>query len=578
MAHAADPQSSRIDAPRLTKEEATRTALSVPKVASWLRRYPPNPTTDATFDSTYRTWTVKVWSGKAGQIAQATVEDLTGRVTEAWTGPQVAWKMARGRPGAFGGKTLLKPAIWLSFCALFLIGLGDFRRPLSLRNLDLVALLSFSVSLVFFNRGEVFRSVPLVYPPLLYLLARGVWVGMRRRGPATQPMWPVWALAATAVFLAGFRIGLNLESKHGVIDVGYAGVIGAERIVHGQAPYGHMPQRQLPDRTLPDCGAKDASGDVRDHIQANGRCESANEHGDTYGPVSYAAYIPAYLLFGWSGKWDSLPAAHATSIAFDLLALLGLVLVGLRFGGGRLAAALALAWAAYPFTAYTLDANTNDAIMPALLIWGFWLASSPWARGAAVGLAGWAKFGALPLVPLWSTYPSFSRGRLVRFVVALIATSVVALSVLLLEPSLWPAARTFWDRTIAYQLDRHSPFSLWDWGQYHARGIPDFGFVKPLVAVLAVVVALGAAVYPRRKTPVQLAALTAAVLIAFQLPLTHWFYLYLPWFFPFVMLWLLLPEPGEAHQVQESSTGYELRASMQSAAKSAAPTSPVHSE
>jgi hypothetical protein len=55
---------------------------------------------------------------------------------------------------------------------------------------------------------------------------------------------------------------------------------------------------------------------------------------------------------------------------------------------------------------------------------------------------------------------------------------------------------------------------------------------------LAVVLAF----VPRRKGPVELAALTAAVLVAFQLTLTHWFYLYLPWVVPFVLLWLLLPE------------------------------------
>ena len=60
--------------------------------------------------------------------------------------------------------------------------------------------------------------------------------------------------------------------------------------------------------------------------------ETAIERGDTYGPVSYLAYVPATLVFDWSGKWDSLPAAHATSIAFDLLAILGLALVGFRFG------------------------------------------------------------------------------------------------------------------------------------------------------------------------------------------------------------------------------------------------------
>ena len=37
-----------------------------------------------------------------------------------------------------------------------------------------------------------------------------------------------------------------------------------------------------------------------------------------------------------------------------------------------------------------------------------------------------------------------------------------------------------------------------------------------------------------REAPLQLAALTAALLIGFELVLTHWFYLYIPWFFPFV--------------------------------------------
>ena len=35
------------------------------------------------------------------------------------------------------------------------------------------------------------------------------------------------------------------------------------------------------------------------------------------------------------------------------------------------------------------------------------------------------------------------------------------------------------------------------------------------------------------------------MLVAFQLTLTHWFYLYLPWVVPFVLLWLLLPEPAD---------------------------------
>jgi hypothetical protein len=204
---------------------------------------------------------------------------------------------------------------------------------------------------------------------------------------------------------------------------------------------------------------------------------------------------------------------------------------------------LAFGWAAYPFTAYTLNANTNDAIMPASILFGFWLVTSDWARGAAVAFSGWTKFGALMAAPLWATYPAYELRRVLRFLLAFAIATVLAFSILLLEPSLGGAIHTFWERTIGYQSGRDSPFSIWGWGQYHANGIPDLGLLQPVVEVFAVVLAVVLAFVPRRKGPVELAALTAAVLVAFQLTLTHWFYLYLPWVVPFVLLWLLLPEP-----------------------------------
>jgi hypothetical protein len=130
-------------------------------------------------------------------------------------------------------------------------------------------------------------------------------------------------------------------------------------------------------------------------------------------------------------------------------------------------------------------------------------------------------------------------------------------TVLLLEPGLREALRTFWDRTIGFQAGRDSPFSLWGWGQYHAEGIPDLGFLQPVVSVLAVVLALVVAFVPRVKGPVELAALTAAVLVAFQLALTHWFYLYLPWILPFVLLWLLLPREDRGQEIEMRNDSIE---------------------
>src|SRR5438067_1449724 len=540
---AADPTTKPLPAsslqapsPRLTKADVTRIFLQDRKVASWLNHYPEKGrTTDANYAK--GSWKVSVWWGAAGEIATGRVDDMSGAVTEAWTGPQVAWKMARGYSGAFGGNEINNAGIWLAFCAVFLLGLADLRRPLNLRNLDLLALLSFSVSLLYFNRAHVFTSVPLVYPPLVYLLVRMVWSARRGRlATGAAPVWPVWLLVAATIFLAGFRVGLNVSSSN-VIDVGYSGVVGAERIAQGQSPYGHFPVED----SLKACGSKDADGEIRDRIQTNGRCESANPQGDTYGPVAYEAYLPGYWIRGWSGKWDDLPAAHLTSLLWDGVCLVGLFFVGRRFGGIDLAAALPFAWAAYPFTQYASNSNTNDMILPAFLIWGFWLVSSHFWRGAFGALAGWTKFGALVVAPLWLTYPD--RRPKIGFVLGFAAATLAAFSILLLEPNPLHAARVFWDRTFGWQLGRASPFSLWDWRQYHARGLPDLHRVQQALEALVLAGAAAFAFFPRRKSPLQLAALTAVLLLGFELVLTHWFYLYIPWFFAFSALTALAPPP-----------------------------------
>jgi hypothetical protein len=89
--------------------------------------------------------------------------------------------------------------------------------------------------------------------------------------------------------------------------------------------------------------------------------------------------------------------------------------------------------------------------------------------------------------------------------------------------------RVMWDQTIGFQFDRESPFSIW--GQ-------NVG-LDPLLSVLKVaVVALGVLVafVPRRRDALQVAALGTAVLIATQLIAIHWFYLYIVWFAPFMLV------------------------------------------
>jgi hypothetical protein len=140
----------------------------------------------------------------------------------------------------------------------------------------------------------------------------------------------------------------------------------------------------------------------------------------------------------------------------------------------------------------------------------------------------------------------------VFFALAFVLATLAAFWVLLLESDPLGAVGTFWDRAIGHQLGRESPFSLWDWRQYHA-GLPDLHVVQWVLQGLLVVGAVALAFVPRRKSPLQLAALTAALLIGFEIVLTHWFYLYVAWFFPFVAFAILAPTTAEGDSEEPPS-------------------------
>ena len=170
---------------RLSADRVLAIAEALPKMRAVRRKY------RGSYGGAYLKgplrWQVSFFSAKgAKEIGQVIIADATGRVLEQWTGFQVAWTMARGYPGAFGGHVNAL-YVWLPLCLLFVLPFFDLRRPFSLLHLDLLVLLSFSVSLAFFNHAHIYASVPLTYPPLLYLLARMLALLRRRSGRRTPP-------------------------------------------------------------------------------------------------------------------------------------------------------------------------------------------------------------------------------------------------------------------------------------------------------------------------------------------------------------------------------------------------------
>jgi hypothetical protein len=514
--------------------EATQAAAKDPNVLKEKAEHPglvPSPT----FHN--EKWEVG-WFENDHEYALVMVDPKTGKVTESWTGYQVAWEMARGYSGEFA-HSLNSPFIWIPLCLLFFVGLCDWRKLRRIANFDLLVLLGFGVSHFFFNQGNIGLSVPLAYPVLVYLLARCLWIGFRGRGSGLRPVWPTMWLLVAALFLMGFRVGLNMADA-GAIDVGYAGVTGAHKIVHGEPLYGDFPE------------------DIHS--------------GDTYGPVNYAAYVPFEVIWPYTGEWDDLPAAHGASITFDIATFILLLVLGIRIrpgpAGRRLGAILAFGWAAFPYTAYVLESDSNDALVSALLVATLVLLAKPLWRGVTISLATWAKFTPLMLAPMLLTYqpePSpglagdrsapgaprirerirdgwdaiFSR-RALLFAVGFVVVTVV----FMLWPTIDPGLKVFYERTIAAQAGRTSPFSVW--GQDES--------LEPLrLVILAAtgILAIALAFVPRRKSLLQVAALGAALMLGVEITLHHWFYLYIVWFFPLMLIALCLLEPTEEPEPED---------------------------
>jgi hypothetical protein len=279
-------------------------------------------------------------------------------------------------------------------------------------------------------------------------------------------------------------------------------VIGADKLIHGHLLYGFWPHD--------------------------------NAYGDTYGPVNYYAYIPFRAIFGWSGTWDGLPAAHAAAITFDLLTLLGLYLLGRRIRGHSLGVVFAYAWAAYPFTMYALSSNTNDALVAALVVLALLVIGSAPARGVAGALAGLTKLAPFALAPL--LLRGIGERPRERSVAVYIVCFGLTVCVAMLPVILNGDFGHFWHDSIAYQSDRITPFSVWGlWG--------GLGAVQRLLEGATAALALLVAFVPARRGLIEIAALGAAVLIALQLVANYWLYPYIVWFFPLVVVAIFALEP-----------------------------------
>jgi len=433
----------------------------------------------------------------------------------------------------YGDWIAYQPAVLALLCALFVVmaGVSPWRR---LRNLDVAAALSLVVSVLLFQHRYNDPSVLAGVPGLAYLLVRcaGKALGAPRAPapstpllaaitPRLDPARRVRWLRALLVVLALVFLMVSVSSFDAV-DVLYAVMEGATRIVHGVLPYGHMPPGII--------------------------------HGDTYPILSYLLYTPLALVAPVTDVWGSVDGGLAVAALAAIVAAWAVFRI---FAGGRLRAGAsrpveveeaglraALAWLAFPPLLIVVSTGTTDVVLAAMVLVAILLWRRPVACSGMLAFAGWFKLAPFALLPV-CVAPL--RGRRLAWALASIAAvSLPLIGVLVALGGIGGPADMI--HAVAYQFSRGVQQSVW--------GALGTAALQPL-AQGAVLGLIAAAMVKLRQDPhlardrERMAALSAAILIGLQLTAEYWAFLYLVWVLPLAIV-SLLADPRADAQVADT--------------------------
>ena len=238
-----------------------------------------------------------------------------------------------------------------------------------------------------------------------------------------------------------------------------------------------------------------------------------------------------------------LVAARVMASLSHLAVILGLVFLGRRhLGDVRLGVAMGTLYLLLPCTAYQVN-QVSHVLPAALVIWALVFYRKPMIAGGLMGLACGTVFFPAFLLPLWMVF--YGRNGSIRFAVALAGVAAVLISTFAFTSS-----------------DPQSFVQQWigsiDWSVLQFRRVPGVGFwtgvdtvyrIPVMAAFLVMVICLS--VFPRKKNIEHLMAHSTAIIVATQLWYPQHGGVYVLWYLP--LLIAVAFRPRLAHLVPPES-------------------------
>jgi hypothetical protein len=404
---------------------------------------------------------------------------------------------------------------WVYVSSLLIIGIYfKFHRFWSVRNLDLIALMSFAAGFLLITHGHQPAGHLWLFCVSGFFLVRLLLDPVMVRRPLLEPNLSASGLTFTCFALVLFLL---------------ANVITKPAVEGG---------RRSPEQ---------AEGDPRimmrweDTFYGPGADPSGRhvQQGPGYAPFLALADLssppPASAAAGPAHPsrqrvlWTV--ATRTTAVLGHLAILIGLILIGYRhFGSARTGVAAASLYLLLPYTSEF--AGRIDHVIPgALLVWAVVAYRRPLIAGTWVGLAAGVVYYPLFLLPLWCGF--YWRRGLARFLIG------AAFTLAVLTASL---AWTCHDlHTFAGQLERM--FGGTSLSLVHAEGFWAFhepAYRLPVMAVFFVL-SVSLALWPAQKNLGTLLSCSAAVLLGTQFWHAHYAGIYIDWYLPLLILTIFRP-------------------------------------
>ncbi|HEX4413423.1 MAG TPA: hypothetical protein VH107_07315 [Lacipirellulaceae bacterium] len=418
----------------------------------------------------------------------------------------------------------VNPTTWAYLSSLLMIAIYfKFNRFFSVRNLDLVGLISLAPALLMIQYGrEHAASTSIEHAGYIWLFAvnslfmlRLLLDALMVRRPLLEPNLSVGGLTFLGIALFIFLMANVFTGKPNLSDVA-----GSERAA-GLRQRESSDQEMNSLRThgpglpliflLPEISTQSVLGD-----NAQKATVVTNEE------LTKAEIVPLVHVV----------TARAMAILSQLAIVIGLVLIGVRhFDNVKTGVAAATLYLLLPYTAMWTG-SVIHALPGALLVWAILFYRWPLASGAMIGLAFGTIYYPIFLLPLWASF-YWQRG-LVRFVIGLL----VSLGAVLIAD--------------AYTSDNMNQFLA------HLQQIFNFGMPAatdlsgvwgqfwhpiyrwPLIAA-HVGLSLSLILWPAQKNLATLIAYSAAMMLGTQFWYAHSGGLALAWYLPLLILTAFRP-------------------------------------